>query len=259
MYGRFVIASINAPTTRGFMKRFLSFCFIAFFAAAFTFSQAFNISNDDWSKSGGAFGFENSDAPASSFETPETEDDWGEADEDWGETEEEEEKKATGLNVTDFELNSYGDQNIQIALAGNYALAPYNLFWGGNISLGYNFFIDSLFSIGGNVNFNYHKTRGNNVFYNVPFMAKGTINLAVGRYEIPISLSAGFALQSYLTRFYFGPIAKPEIGFFYRTNSDWSVGVTLGAYMIPQYYIGHSENNRFGTTVEAGLSIRYHF
>ena len=240
------------------MKRFLGFCFIAFFTVVFAFSQSFNIGNDDWSKSGGSFGFSNSNVQTEDIDAPETEDDWGDADEDWGETEEEE-RKATGLNVNNFELNSYGDQNIHIGLAGNYALSPYNLYWGGNISLGYNFFIDSLFSVGGNINFNYHRTRGSNVFYNVPMMAKGTINLAVGRYEIPISLSAGFALQSYLTRFYLGPIAKPEIGFFYRTNSEWSIGVTLGAYLMPQYYVNHPENNRFGTTVEAGLSIRYHF
>ena len=239
------------------MKRFLSFCFIAFFASILVYSQTFNIGNDDWTKSGGSFGFENNNSQADTFETPETEDDWGDADEDWGETEEEE--KNTSLNVTDFALNSYGDQNIHVGLAGNYALSPSNMTWGGNISLGYNFFIDSLFSIGGNINFNYHRTKGSNVYYNVPFMAKGAINIAVGRYEIPISLSAGFALQSYLTRFYLGPITKPEIGFFYRTNSDWSIGVTLGAYLIPQYYIGHPENNRFGTIVEAGLSIRYHF
>ena len=251
MYRRFPIVLSTALTTRGFMKRFLSFFFIAFFAVVFAFSQSFNIGNDDWATSGGSFGFSNSDTPTESFVAPETEDDWGEEDED--------EKKATGLTVNDFELNTYGDQSINVGLAGNYALSPYNLYWGGNISLGYNFFIDSLFSIGGNVNFNYHRTRGSNVFYNVPMMAKGTINLAVGRYEIPISFSAGFALQSYLTRFYLGPIAKPEIGFFYRTNSEWSVGVTLGAYLMPQYYISHPENNRFGSTVEAGLSIRYHF
>lgn len=247
------------------MKRFLSFLFLALFATLLVSSQAFNISDDDWSSSGGAFGFSNTDQTPDTEEItetpetpeiPETEDDWSEADEDWGETEE---KPAPTFNVNDFELNSYGDQNINVGLAGNYALSPYNLFWGGNITLGYNFFIDSLFSIGGNVNFNYHRTRGSNVFYNVPLMAKGTINLVAGRYEIPISFSAGIALQSYLTRFYLGPIAKPEIGLFYRTNSEWSIGVTLGAYLMPQYYIGHPENNRFGTTVEAGLSIRYHF
>ncbi len=220
------------------------------------YSQTFNISEDDWNNSGGAFGFENNKPITNTFDLPETEDDWGDADEDWGEIVKEENK---GFNVSEFELNSYGDQTINVGLAGNYALLPYNLNWGGNIQLGYNFFIDSLFSIGGNINFNYHRTRGSNVFYNVPMMAKGSINLTAGRYEIPISISAGVTLQSYLTRFYFGPIAKPEIGFFYRTNSDWSIGVTLGTYLMPQFYIGHPENNRFGTTVEAGLSIRYHF
>lgn len=239
------------------MKRFLSLCFLIFFTFTAAFSQSFNITNDDWSKSDSVFGASDENTANDSFEIPETEDDWGDADEDWGN--EDNDYKEPDFSVGAYQINTYGDQSIQVGLAGNYALSPRNLNWGGNISIGYNFFIDSLFSIGGNINFNYHQTRGSNVFYNVPLMAKGTLNLSIGRYEIPISFSAGIALQSYLTRFYFGPIAKPEIGLFYRTHSEWSVGVTLGTYLIPQYYIGHRENNRFGTTVEAGLSIRYHF
>ncbi len=238
------------------MKRFFSFCLIVLITAS-CFAQSFSFGNDDWVNDN-SFGFSN-DAPAANIQdsTEET-DDWDDSDEDWGDSEEETKESPT-FNVGDFELNSYGDQSIRIGLSGNYALSPHNLGWGGNFTLGYNFFIDSLFSVGGSVNFNYHRTRGSNVFYNVPIMAKGTLNISVGRYEIPISFSAGFALQSYLTRFYLGPIAKPEIGLFYRTNSDWSIGVTLGTYLIPQYYINNSANNRFGTTVEAGLSVKYHF
>lgn len=163
------------------------------------------------------------------------------------------------FQIDDYNMNEKGDQQIRVALEGDFALSPRNLGWGGNASLGYNRFLSPLFSVGANVDFNYYKTKGSNIFYNVPFLAKGTLHLNLGRFEFPLSIAAGFSMQSYLSKFYFGPFIKPEIGAFYRYSPDWSLGITVGASVMPQIYVSNSSQNRTATALDAGLSVRYHF
>ena len=156
------------------------------------------------------------------------------------------------------EINQKGDQTINIGLAADYALNPRKLGWGGSASLGYNRNLSSVFAIGATMNFNYFRTTGSNIYYMVPLMAKGSFQIAFGRFEIPISVSVGGALESYLDKVYFGPIAQPEIGLFYRYSADWSLGITAGATVTPQIYKDKTQN-RTGSAAYAGLTLRYHF
>lgn len=159
----------------------------------------------------------------------------------------------------DYSLNSKGDQQIRIAGEGAFALRPKNLSWGGTASLGYQRFLNETFTVGADVNFSYFKTKGGNIFYLVPFMARTTLQSTIGKFEFPISLSAGLALQSYLTMFYLGPVIKPEIGAYYRYSPDWSLGLTIGTTIIPQIYFNNRSQNKTSTVIDAGLSVRYHF
>ena len=156
------------------------------------------------------------------------------------------------------EINQKGDQTINIGLAADYALNPRKLGWGGSATLGYNRNLSSTLAVGASMDFNYFRTTGSNIYYMVPIMAKGIFQISFGRFEIPISVSVGGALESYLDKVYFGPIAKPEIGLFYRYSADWSLGITAGATVTPQIYKDTSQN-RTGTAAYAGLTLRYHF
>lgn len=156
------------------------------------------------------------------------------------------------------EINQKGDQTINIGLAGNYALQPRKLGWGGSATLGYNRNISSTIAFGASMDFDYFRTMGSNIYYMVPIMAKGIFQIAFGRFEIPVSISVGGALESYLDKIYFGPIAKPEIGLFYRYSADWSLGITAGATITPQIYQDTTQN-RTGYAAYAGLTLRYHF
>ena len=156
------------------------------------------------------------------------------------------------------EINQKGDQTINIGLAADYALTPRKLGWGGSATLGYNRNLSSVFAVGASMDFNHFRTTGSNIYYMVPIMAKGIFQIAFGRFEIPLSISVGGALESYLDKIYFGPIAKPEIGLFYRYSADWSLGITAGATVTPQIYKDKSQN-RTGSAAYAGLTLRYHF
>ncbi len=161
-------------------------------------------------------------------------------------------------SFTEAEINQKGDQTINIGLAADYAMYPRKLGWGGSATLGYNRNLSSTLAVGASMDFNYFRTTGSNIYYMVPIMAKGIFQIAFGRFEIPISVSVGGALESYLDKVYFGPIAKPEIGLFYRYSADWSLGITAGATVTPQIYKDTSQN-RTGTAAYAGLTLRYHF
>ena len=161
-------------------------------------------------------------------------------------------------SLTEVEINQKGDQTINIGLAADYAMYPRKLGWGGSATLGYNRNLSSTLAVGASMDFNYFRTTGSNIYYMVPIMAKGIFQIAFGRFEIPISVSVGGALESYLDKVYFGPIAKPEIGLFYRYSADWSLGITAGATVTPQIYKDTSQN-RTGTAAYAGLTLRYHF
>lgn len=163
------------------------------------------------------------------------------------------------FDSVEYNMNIRGDQVFRVALEGAGAWRPRNLGFGGNVALGYHYFLDSFFSVGGDVNFLYHRTYGSNVFYCVPVMARGSFQANIGRFEFPISLSAGVALQSYLNQFYFGPVVKPEVGAFYRYSADWSIGVTVGTTFLPQIYLRDRTQSRTATVIDAGLSIKYHF
>ncbi len=170
-----------------------------------------------------------------------------------------EEENVPRYTIDDYAVNNKGDQLIHLSVEGFGGLMPRNLKYGGGFSLGYNVFQSAGFSFGATFDPHYGKTHGSNVFYFVPVMAKGTFYMTVGRFEIPVSISAGAAMQSYLSQFYFGPSLKPEIGVYYRQSADWSVGLTVGATVLPQIYFGKNAESMVGSTVNAGLSIRYHF
>lgn len=170
-----------------------------------------------------------------------------------------EEENVPHYTIDDYAVNNKGDQLIHLSVEGFGGIMPRNLKYGGGFSLGYNVFQSAGFSFGATFDPHYGKTRGSNVFYFVPVMAKGTFYMTVGRFEIPVSISAGAAMQSYLSQFYLGPSLKPEIGVYYRQSADWSVGLTVGATVLPQIYFGNTASSMVGSTINAGLSVRYHF
>ena len=158
-----------------------------------------------------------------------------------------------------YKMNQAGEQYLGVKLDLNIPYRPLTkLKLGGSGSLGYHYYIFDNVTIGGNISFAYSTTIGNNVFYFVPFMFSVGYDFSVGNLEIPLNLEIGAAMQNYKDRTYFGLAVRPEVGFFYRYNHDWSIGVQTGLYILPQWY-KNSEYNYTGLIHDVGLSARYHF
>ncbi len=158
-----------------------------------------------------------------------------------------------------YEMNQKGNHYLGLKLDVNIPYRPFgNLQVGGSGSIGYHYFILDNFTIGGNISFSYTTTIGDNVYYFVPFMFAVGYQFDAGRWEFPISLEIGGAIQNYVDRTYFGLAIRPEMGAFYRYNADWSFGIQTGLYVLPQWY-SNPEYNFTGLIHDVGLSVRYHF
>lgn len=167
-----------------------------------------------------------------------------------------------------FTYNEPGDQFIKIDLM---ATAPLNfggsfplyrdgkLSLGGAGSLGYHRFITGWFAMGLNVKFGYNPTIGENIFTYIPIMLDFTFQPAIGRFEFPLTLAVGGAMENYLSQTYFpGLVLEPQFGVYYRVNPSWSFGLETNFMYMPQWY-SDSEKNDYGIFASLGISARYHF
>lgn len=167
-----------------------------------------------------------------------------------------------------FRYNEPGDQFIKIDLM---ATAPLNfggsfplyrdgkMSLGGAGALGYHRFITSWFALGLNVKFGYNPTIGENIFTYIPLLLDFTFQPAFGKFEFPLTLAVGAAMENYLSQTYFpGLTLEGEFGVYYRVTPSWSFGIESNVMYMPQWY-SDSQYNDYGVFGSAGISARYHF
>ena len=165
-------------------------------------------------------------------------------------------------------LNEPGDQFIKISLMATFPLnfggsfplyREGKLSIGGAGSLGYHRFITSWWAAGVDVYFGYHPTIGENIFTYIPLVINTTIQPTFKKFEFPITVGIGAAMENYLSRTYFpGLVLRGAVGAFFRATPSWSFGLE-GDYMyMPQWYEDSSKND-YGLFASLVLSARYHF
>ncbi len=165
-------------------------------------------------------------------------------------------------------MNVRGDKFIKIELAGalplNFGGNPLKdgesqLEVGGTGSIGFYYFLSNFMALGMDLGFGYQPTIGGNIFNYIPLTFAAMFQPTLAKFEFPITLSVGAAVENYLSETYFpGLILKAEAGAFYRISPAWSLGI-FGTWMgMPQWY-KESKYNYFGHFCDVGLSMRYHF
>ena len=170
--------------------------------------------------------------------------------------------------AVEYRMNEPGDQFINIGL-----MVPFPLNFGGDFPLyregqlstggagtiGYHRFLTSWFAVGLDVSFGYNPTIGENMFTYVPFVFCFTVQPTIKKFEFPITMGIGAAVESYLNNTYFpGLTLKPEAGIFYRVTPSWSFGIKGNFMYLPQWY-EDSENNDHGNFSSVVIAARYHF
>ncbi|MDE6736967.1 MAG: hypothetical protein K2J50_05645, partial [Treponemataceae bacterium] len=129
-------------------------------------------------------------------------------------------------------LNQAGDQYINIALMVTFPLnfgGDFPLYRKGQLSiggsgmLGYHRFLTSMIAVGADISFGYHPTLGSNIFTYVPLVVNATVQPTLYKFEFPITVGIGMAMENYINRTYFpGLVLKANAGVFFRATPSWS-------------------------------------
>ena len=141
-----------------------------------------------------------------------------------------------------FHVLKKDDNYINLNIALSIPARPTQLNIGGGVAIGYKHMISDLISVGGEASFSYNSTIGNNILYFIPLLAQVGIHPTFKNFEFAFTLGLGGAIENYLDRSYFGLAVKPEVEVFYKMFTEWSLGLTAGLYVLPQWYRDSSKN-----------------
>ena len=160
-----------------------------------------------------------------------------------------------------YKMNGAGDQYLKISIMPSF---PWNfgnqMYTGGAVELGYHRFLTSWLAIGGDAMAGYQPTIGSNIFTYIPITFGPTFQPTVWKFEFPITLGVGAALETCGNRKYFpGLVIKPEVGAYFRYSESWSFGLGCDFMYMPQWYKDNPEYNDYGLFITAAITARYHF
>ena len=162
------------------------------------------------------------------------------------------------------ELYSRGDKTVSITLGPvlptvfiheSGGVKDGNIGAGGAGSLAYTWFLNGHLFTGGEIGGMFAATRAENVLFIVTMGLRLGYQFILGSFEFPLSLMTGFATQTYLEKNYFGFFMKPSASAFWRFNPDWSFGLNVAWWWVPQW----AEKTVHGNFLELSVTARYHF
>jgi hypothetical protein len=135
---------------------------------------------------------------------------------------------------------------------------------GGLGALSYNYYLSSRLFWGIELCGAFFSTVAQTNYFIVPMGAKIGYQFVYNRFEFPFSLLIGAAPQQYRSTTYFGLFVKPTASTFFRFNPEWSLGLNLNLWWVPQWT--EKERSSYAGTVnihgfffETSLTVRYHF
>jgi len=172
------------------------------------------------------------------------------------------------------ELYSKGDQTIIISPGVNFPLMFYNNGKriahhidppvGGILALGYTYFFNAHYFLGGGVGFYFDHTLGQNTLFIIPIGLRTGWQFVLRRFEFPLELGSGIVFHRYLNYSYTGFFLKGGVAAYFRFNPDWSFGLSTDWSWFPQRPNDENGKRAPERNVDAHimgltLSVRYHF
>ena len=159
-----------------------------------------------------------------------------------------------------YEQNGAGDRFLKVDLGVNLAdNLNGQLYPGIAANIGYFYFLNKHFAIGGEGAVGYNFSIGQKPLTTVPFTFNVMYQPYVGKFEFPVSLGIGFASTALLDKNYFPSLAgKVSAGVYYRISETWSFGLTSNTSIIPHWFIDEPKKNDVGIFTSINVSVRYH-
>lgn len=159
--------------------------------------------------------------------------------------------------------NGPGDQFLNLRIMPNIPLNfDDKIKVGGQITVGYGRFVLPWFAVGAEVAFGYNPTIGGNMLTYIPMTLGVTLLPAIKKFEIPITMNVGMAIENYLSNTFFPAfILRGGAGCYYRINESWSAGIEGFFTYMPQWYADKekSKYNDFLNIVSISAGMKYHF
>lgn len=157
---------------------------------------------------------------------------------------------SAGLFIPLFFQNPYDGtvMNTNLSLGGIGGL-EWGAFLGSNVSLGFQ--LAGMFAV----------SPLERVIGMIPITAKLSYYFRFFPFELPIFIGAGVNFLTFDEYLYFGPILKPGAAFYWNFHPEWSIGLQVQYWWVPEFYTEESlrEDSRFGNFMEITISALYHF
>jgi hypothetical protein len=141
-----------------------------------------------------------------------------------------------------------------VLLAGS----PPHLSLGGVGSLSWAAYIAPRIRIGAEIGGSFTFDPNLNALLMLPILVKGTYVFSLYPFEIPVTLSTGMNILSYVDQHYIDFVVRPGASLYYIFNSSWSFGVNLN-YWIDMQFSSTAGQSRTGNFLETSLSALYHY
>lgn len=182
---------------------------------------------------------------------------------------------AVGLNAQSaeavYESKSLGDKVFSIDLGIDAPLffqdldgkmVSTNLGVGGILGLSMEGYLNNNYRLGGGFKLNFSSNPNGKFLFNLPFFFRNTYEYRFYPFSLRASMDAGVVLVSYNDQIKVDPFLSPSLGLSYNVNAQWTAGLNLGYWWIPQLYLGNDKlwpQSRFGNFSEITLGFTYHW
>jgi len=156
-----------------------------------------------------------------------------------------------GLFLPLFTVDLSGSDGVR-SLSGQ--LSP-----GGSGFLSYCGYLSSNFRVGGEFGGMFAANLNDNMFYMVPIMVKSVYDININTYfTVPLYLSAGVTLNTYLDYFSVDPIIIPAVGFNWNYDSEWSFVLKYSFWIVPEI-AAETNQSSLGVLSDLRLGVEYNF
>jgi hypothetical protein len=148
--------------------------------------------------------------------------------------------------------------------SGETAINPTNLKLGLTGSLGWAAFLNNNISLGLDVAAAYSADVNKAGFFTVPFTINAAYFLRSSPFEIPIHLGFGMNIMKYKDITTLGIMAKSGVSLYWNAIQDWSFGLNLMYWWMPEIYSKTDGEipttmTRIGNFLEVTVSAMYNF
>jgi hypothetical protein len=140
------------------------------------------------------------------------------------------------------------------------AILPTQMWPGAAFGISYEYFVDKSLSVGASFGGCFMTTVTGQTLFMVPVLATISYYFVFMPFEIAPVFEAGAAWMKVNELLAFQPLFKLGVESAYRVNKDWSLGLALKYWLVPELYSGDlSADSRLGNFLEISLLALYHF